>query len=46
MCNLHYLKDIDVDAFESCKAKLKENGEVSGCFVPTSHYSPLYTLWN
>ncbi len=31
MRNLHYLKDIALDAFESCKAELKNDGD-GNCF--------------
>ncbi|WP_373925602.1 tyrosine-type recombinase/integrase, partial [Bartonella raoultii] len=34
MCNLHYLKDIALDAFESRKAELKNDGKTGDWFSP------------
>ncbi|UNE54958.1 tyrosine-type recombinase/integrase [Bartonella machadoae] len=38
MRNLHYLKDIAVDAFESRKAELKGDGEAGSWFLPLKLY--------
>ncbi len=34
MCNLHYLKDIALETFESRKAELKGDGKAGGWFLP------------
>ncbi|WP_409362043.1 tyrosine-type recombinase/integrase [Bartonella heixiaziensis] len=38
MRNLHYLKDIAVDAFESRKAELKDDGKAGDWFLPLRLY--------
>ncbi len=38
MCNLHYLKDIALDAFESRKSELRNDGKDGNWFSPLKLY--------
>ncbi len=40
MCHLHYLKDIALDAFESRKSELRNNGKDENWFSPLKLYIP------